>query len=340
MTSEGEFKDKDEELHHQQQQHAGGFRDHDDDELPTKQAPVPKPNEAVNLFGDEPTTYVSPARRRGAASKTKPPPAPPREQQQRRPPSPPIRQRPVITASPATLSASSAHKAKGTEFFKLGRYADAVAAYTSALAPLPANHLLCLPLHNNRALARLRTGDHAGAAEDCSAALEIVGGGYKPERDGVKVAVAVGGKAEVVDLKEGWVKALRRRAEACEGRREVGGGAEGLGGARGVRVGGGARAERGARGAWGGARRAWSSSSLPLVPVLVFLLRRPRRLHLSPRLRSLPKTHTKSKKTGPPLASRRRLHRLRRARRAGRLARRGGRTPSRGTRSRTASMRA
>ncbi len=145
MTGEGEFKDEHDEEHHQQQ-HAGGFRDHDDDdgagvELSTKQAPVRKPKEAVNLFGDEPTTYVSPARRRGAASKSKPPPPPPREQQQRRPPSPPVQQRPVITATPAVLSTSSAHKAKGTEFFKLGRYADAPVPVPPATTPAPPNRV-------------------------------------------------------------------------------------------------------------------------------------------------------------------------------------------------------
>ncbi|KLO06917.1 hypothetical protein SCHPADRAFT_1002045 [Schizopora paradoxa] len=259
MTGEGEFGDE-LELENHANANGGGFRDHDDDEdggvgaavpqeppiPPPRRQPKPKETETINLFGaDEPTTYVSPARRRGAgaassssksstthppsapSSQRQPPPPPPRQTQQpqRRAPTPPTPSRPLITASPASLTSSNSHKTKGTELFKLGRYAEAVSAYTAALAPLPEKHLLRVPILNNRALARMRCGEYGGARGDCDEVLEIIGSDYRPENDITNNGRGNrGGEAEGanVDLREGWLKARRRRAEASEARERWG----------------------------------------------------------------------------------------------------------------------
>ncbi|KZT06456.1 uncharacterized protein LAESUDRAFT_179031 [Laetiporus sulphureus 93-53] len=181
---------------------------------------------AGNLISDEMTAvYSSPFRRKTparsqVATPTEPvasssvsiftAPAPPRT------PSPiPLITRKTVPASPAAIAASAKHKAAGTEMFKLGRYAEAETLYSRAIAALPAAHLLLVPLYNNRALARNKIGDYAGAIEDCSAVVEIVGMGYRPERER---RVEREEEGAGVDLGEGLVKALWRRAEAYEGR--------------------------------------------------------------------------------------------------------------------------
>ncbi|KIJ55106.1 hypothetical protein M422DRAFT_23757 [Sphaerobolus stellatus SS14] len=129
-----------------------------------------------------------------------------------RPPSiPPIR-RPNIEASPASISTSNAHKEVGTGHFKLGRFAEAEAAYSLALDALPASHLLRVPLYNNRALTRLKTGEYKGTIEDASEVLRLVtvdlGPAWHPERE------SPGGE---INLGDAVAKALRRRGEAFEG---------------------------------------------------------------------------------------------------------------------------
>jgi tetratricopeptide (TPR) repeat protein len=99
--------------------------------------------------------------------------------------------------------------------FKLGRYAEADALYSSALDVLPDKHLLRVPLYNNRALAKIRCGDHSGAVEDCTAVLEIIGTDYHPARE-AKVTREECGAG--VDIGTALAKAYRRRAEAYEGR--------------------------------------------------------------------------------------------------------------------------
>jgi hypothetical protein len=167
--------------------------------------------EAVgDLFGDAPsatTAYVSPFRRGNPLKSSPPAPAP---------------QRPQILASPTALATATAHKQTGNQHYKLGQFSAAEVSYTSAISSLPAQHLLLVPLYNNRALARLKIGDMGGAVEDCSAVVGIVGGGGDLESGGRVVGVGVeggvGGEGEVVDLREGLVKALTRRAEAWEGK--------------------------------------------------------------------------------------------------------------------------
>ena len=201
-----------------------GFRDEEADAIPvppnppapTKARPQVKPSPAdqtrkVDLFGeDTPTAYVSPFRR-GAGSRSAPVQA-----ESLRAPSPiRLAQRNVISASLSAISASAEHKASGTEMFKLGRFAEAEAAYTSAISRLPDSHLLLVPLLNNRGLSRLKTGNMSGGIEDFTAVIALVGSSYHPARE-AKVTREEDGAG--VDLGDALGKAWRRRAEAYEGR--------------------------------------------------------------------------------------------------------------------------
>lgn len=201
-----------------------GFRDGEADSIPvplnppapTKARPQVKPSppdqtKKVDLFSeDTPTAYVSPFRR-GAGSRSAPVQA-----ESLRAPSP-IRptQRNVISASLSAISTSAEHKATGTEMFKLGRFAEAEAFYTSAISRLPDSHLLLVPLLNNRGLSRLKTGNMSGAIEDFTAVIVLVGPSYNPGRE-AKVTREEDGAG--VDLGDALGKAWRRRAEAYEGR--------------------------------------------------------------------------------------------------------------------------
>jgi len=145
-----------------------------------------------------------------------------------RPPSP-LHKRSLVAASPSALAQSKSHRTHGTAMFKLGRFAEADAAYGSAIVVLPKGHWGLVPLLNNRAAARLKVGDYKGAVEDCSTVLEMIepaGDGdttsnnkgrgrrrYHPSRE--EPLPPMEGD-EVVSLAEGYVKALRRRAQAHE----------------------------------------------------------------------------------------------------------------------------
>ncbi len=201
-----------------------GFQDEGSDSIPvppnppapTRARPQVKPSppdqtKKVDLFSeDTPTAYVSPFRR-GGGSRTAPV-----QKESLRAPSP-VRpaQRNVISASPSAISASAEHKASGTEMFKLGRFAEAEAAYTSAISRLPDSHLLLVPLLNNRGLSRLRTGNISGAIEDFTAVITLVGPSYHPARE-AKVTREEDGAG--IDLGDALGKAWRRRAEAYEGK--------------------------------------------------------------------------------------------------------------------------
>ncbi|KAG5650183.1 hypothetical protein H0H81_000405 [Sphagnurus paluster] len=197
----------------------------DKQEQQQRPPPEPKPKpKAVDLFSDdpEPAAYVSPFRRGKpappAASSTPPTRAAtaPVQRAPPRPPSPsPVQRRNLVTASPSAIALANKHKDAGSAKFKLGQYAEAESAYTTGIGALPAGHLLLVPLHNNRALARLKTGDHAGVIADAGVVVELVGAGYHPARE-AKVTVLEEGAG--VDLGDALVKALKRRAEAWEGR--------------------------------------------------------------------------------------------------------------------------
>ncbi|THH10304.1 hypothetical protein EW146_g8412 [Bondarzewia mesenterica] len=182
---------------------------------PVEREPQPQVD-TTDLFSvDAPKAYVSPFRRgassrdAGAASSpSSSKPTPPRV------PSPiSMVQRKTVFASPSAIAASTKYKASGMEMFKLGRYAEAETAYSSAISQLPSSHLFLVPLHNNRALTRLKTGDTSGAIEDCTTAMNIIGPSYHPTRE-TKVMKEEDGAG--VDLGDALIKAWRRRAEACE----------------------------------------------------------------------------------------------------------------------------
>jgi hypothetical protein len=148
----------------------------------------------VGLLSSEAPVYQSPYRR------GRPTPQPQHPVTPSRPapvPSPQKLQRAPVPASPSALSTSASHKVKGTSAYKLGQYEDAESAYSLAIAALPASHILLIPLHNNRALTRLKTGDIHGSIADCTSVIEMVGN----DREVV----------ENVDLRDALVKACRSK---------------------------------------------------------------------------------------------------------------------------------
>jgi len=179
-------------------------------------------DDLASMFSDDAPTYVSPHRRRAGQASTSarasptPSPAPTVSAAP-----PPRRVIQVDSVSSSALSSCMAARAKGTEKFKLGQFAEAEAAYTSAITSLPPNHALLIALYTNRAASRLKTGDSGGAAGDCTSALRIMGvredlGGIRD----VELAVLDGsgaGSIGKLELKEQAIKAIQRRAAAFEG---------------------------------------------------------------------------------------------------------------------------
>ncbi|EAU92449.2 UBA domain-containing protein 7 [Coprinopsis cinerea okayama7 len=243
------------------------FRDGDDDYEPSsafadspvssgfnrKQAPPPPQQQRAqqpepDLFSSEPAEpkiYVSPFRRKKVDLSA--PSAPVAEPSRALPPRAapaPKPKRHLPSCSPSNLSRVVQHKTKGTDAFKLGQFSVAAEEYSKAITLLPSNHLLLVPLHTNRAIARIKCGECKAAIEDASGALSIIGsqkgweswhpsdeeGGWELEnndseadgRGGYTVARSKGAEwsdswGRGVDLKDGWVKAVKRRAEAFEG---------------------------------------------------------------------------------------------------------------------------
>ncbi|ETW84178.1 hypothetical protein HETIRDRAFT_472650 [Heterobasidion irregulare TC 32-1] len=187
---------------------------------PSKQRPTAqgRPQPHVNtedlLSDDAPKAYISPFRRGKPPAAAPSPPAyksaPPRT------PSP-IRlvQRQTISATPSAIAASAKYKVTGTESFKLGQFAEAESAYSSAISQLPDSHILLIPLLNNRALTRLKTGNTSGAIEDCTTVISVIGPSYHPSRE---AKLTKEDEGATVDLADALVKAWKRRAEAYEGR--------------------------------------------------------------------------------------------------------------------------
>jgi tetratricopeptide (TPR) repeat protein len=123
--------------------------------------------------------------------------------------------RQAVPASTTAIAACMKYKASGAEMFKLGRYSEADTAYSSAISTLPGNHLLQVQLHNNRALSRLKIGEHSGTIVDCSFVISLIGPSYHPQRE---VKLTGENEGSGVDLSDGLMKAYKRRAEAYEGR--------------------------------------------------------------------------------------------------------------------------
>jgi len=183
-----------------------GFRD--DDVLaprPRRETRRTDPRPAVQpeadlLGGDGPKTYQPASRRPRPAVVPSPIP------QQ------PLIKRVLVVASPTQLQSSAAKKGKGNEHFKLGRFSEAETAYTSAIASLPEGHLFLIPLHNNRAAARLKLGESGPAAEDCTIVINMVGAGYHPSKE----APLPDDISNEVKLGDALVKATTKRAQAWE----------------------------------------------------------------------------------------------------------------------------
>lgn len=88
----------------------------------------------------------------------------------------------TLSSSPSPIATSNNCKAKETELFRLSQYVDAEKAFASALDGLPANHMPLVLLHINRAVTRLKTGDHVEAFEGCTAVLASIGTAYHATR--------------------------------------------------------------------------------------------------------------------------------------------------------------
>ncbi|KAF8872272.1 DnaJ domain-containing protein [Infundibulicybe gibba] len=212
---------------------AGGFSDEVDPtpSLPKNKArpslprKAPSPPPEADLLSPEPTAYVSPLRRArptaSPGSSTPPTHATPRAST---PSAPPLPQNPPVSAS--ALRSAQQHRSTGTAHFKLGQHAAAESAYTTAIGCLPAGHRALVPLYNNRALARLRMGEHRGAAEDAGSVLALfdaagvrlaAGPGARRGADGAGVK-GEGDDEDAWEWGDAMMKALKRRAEALEGR--------------------------------------------------------------------------------------------------------------------------
>ena len=215
---------------------SAGFKDSDDEEEsrlpPTRpvepkkrpsQGPPPQPPRSqvktADLFAEEPVPVYRSPFRHGPSSRTQTPQSinpPASKPTPQRAPSPiPVACRQVIPASANVIATCMRYKATGTEMFKLGRFGEADTAYTSAIASLPENHLIQVQLHNNRALSRLKTGEHSGTVEDCSFIISLIGPSYHPQRE---AKVTEENEGSGVDLADGLMKAYKRRAEAYEGK--------------------------------------------------------------------------------------------------------------------------
>ncbi|KAG8923414.1 hypothetical protein FRC01_012790, partial [Tulasnella sp. 417] len=175
---------------------------------PAAQRDVP----TASLFapaGDTPKSYVSPHRRKPQQQPKAPAsPAPPAK-----PPTPSKPARQFVTCAASALSESLSHRTAGTAAYKLGQFANAEQSFSQAINVLPERHMGLVPLWNNRAMSRLKTGDGPGAVSDCTAVLEIIGVEWKLGDDAPDAGGAHGAG---VDLGEALVKATTRRAQAYE----------------------------------------------------------------------------------------------------------------------------
>lgn len=119
--------------------------------------------------------------------------------------------RSVVACPPQAMQEMESHKSKGTESFKLGQFGDAEQSYSLAIQALPQNHQLLIPLYSNRALSRLKNGDHKGAKDDATQAIEMIGQDY------LRSAEDIGPGGEGVLFSDMYTKATVRRAQAWEG---------------------------------------------------------------------------------------------------------------------------
>ncbi|KAJ3059950.1 hypothetical protein HDU99_006121 [Rhizoclosmatium hyalinum] len=88
-------------------------------------------------------------------------------------PTKPVAPKEIHTATPLQLQTSTTAREQGNTLFRNGDYATAVTLYTQAITALPDSDTRTLPLYNNRAAARLKTGDYSGVVEDCTRVLDV-----------------------------------------------------------------------------------------------------------------------------------------------------------------------
>lgn len=187
----------------------GGFKDCDDDD---EQVGKTTTTQSGNLLSDadhhprpsRPSSRPKPVARPAPSSSPKPP----------RPVSPwplPLPARTIVPATPQQLESSAAHKTKGNDHFKLGRFTEAESAYSSAIAALPRGNLFLIPLLTNRATARLKLGDSVNAAADCTTVIDDLVGAYHPSKE-----APLPPEYAEIKLGEGLSKAMVKRAQAWE----------------------------------------------------------------------------------------------------------------------------
>ena len=183
-----------------------------------RKRPPPKPADSEpNLLADSPpvpqaprSSSTAPTIQQRLLTRPQAPPKhpPPLTNITTRPKAPPRKIPPVSTSA---LSSSSAHRQKGADAFKLGDYAAAHAAYTSALSPLPDQHPLTIIILCNRALTNLKIGEPKAAVSDTDTALSLIGPSH-----GEGETIDLGPNEPPKAMRDFYGKALMRKAEALE----------------------------------------------------------------------------------------------------------------------------
>lgn len=181
------------------------LRSNENDSTPIEH-PVQFREESTDLLSNEPAVYISPFRHAKVA---------PKQRSTSPTPIQLVSRANVIPAPQSSILRSAQYKAIGGEKFKLGQYAESESAYTTAISCLPDGHLLLVPLYNNRALTRLKTGNYSAAIEDTTQVTKLIGINYHPGRE---AQVERDEDGASVDLGDALAKAWKRRAEALEGR--------------------------------------------------------------------------------------------------------------------------
>lgn len=130
--------------------------------------------------------------------------------------------RQVTQDDSSAIQSSFKHKQRGNELFKKGAYGEAEVAYGNALNFLEETSLRRVALLNNRASARLKNGDARSALVDTKEVLTLIVMGeskkgspfllFRPSREH---ALPLPEYADI-NLREGYAKALLRRAQAEE----------------------------------------------------------------------------------------------------------------------------
>lgn len=126
------------------------------------------------------------------------------------------------TDDAGAIKTSQSLKERGNELFKRGSYIEAEVAYTNALGALRDNSLRRVALYNNRASTRLKNGDARNALEDTKSVLMLIvvteskkGSPFLLYRPSKEHPLPLPEYADV-NLRDGYAKALLRRAQAEE----------------------------------------------------------------------------------------------------------------------------